>query len=150
MLKLSLNVAFSTEFKINDNHILFCSQKLESQVIYCCFLQPVCRALDWHNTSRPVNNHSGYRFNQLFHKMVMHLSLAVWFHSFLVLPAVGFKASQIDVRYRIPTWQQGAQYNPPWGSSDILTRSVGYTQYRAEPEQVEAGWLWVNSQQTRS
>ena len=70
-----------------------------------------------------------------------NFNLAVWFHSFMLVPAVGFRAWHTDVRYRIPTLgEQGELYNPPWGTSDISTHCIGYIQYRAEPKQVEAGW----------
>ena len=81
----------------------------------------------------------------IFHEMVqIQFSLAEWFHSFLVLPAVGFKAWHTDVRYRkLQTAFQRLSTErtrqSPWGKSDISTHCIGYLQYRAEPKQVEVG-----------
>ena len=116
MPKRLSTVAFSTEIRKIDNLFVSAVRNF-SQVMNCCCLQPAGRVLDCSNTGSSVNNHSCHRFNYLFLKTVTQFSLAVWFHSFLVLP-VGFKA-HTEVRCRIPTWQQGALYIPPWGTSDI-------------------------------
>ena len=38
------------------------------------------------------------------HEMEINFSLEVWFHSFMVFPAVRCKAGHTDVRYSIPTF----------------------------------------------
>ena len=55
-----------------------------------------------------VRNHSWHRFNHLFDEILIQFSLAVWFHSFQVLSAVGFKAWHTDTEYQQHTniWQQ--------------------------------------------
>jgi hypothetical protein len=57
--------------------------------------------------------------------------MAVWGHSFLVLPAVGFFKHDIqisDTEYQQHTniQLQGARYNPPCGTSVIPTHCVGH------------------------
>ena len=61
----------------------------------------LCSQWDFH----PVHfcHFSCHRLNPVFHETVIQFSLAVWFHSLLGLPAVGFKAWHTDVRYRTST-----------------------------------------------
>ena len=61
-----------------------------------------------------------YRFNLLFHEVVVQFSLVVWFHSLLVLPALGFKEQITDVRSRISvTFDNGEHYTIPHGVHQV-------------------------------
>ena len=74
-----------------------------------------------------------HHFNHLLHEILIQFSLAVWFHSLPMLPAVGFKAYQQYTNI----WKQGALYNPPWALSDVSTHRTGNVQNSEEIKQVE-------------
>ena len=91
---------------------------------YCCACIQVFIFYQWYALNDgSVRNQSchHHRFNNLFNEMEIRFMVPLFFS--------GFEIWQTHVRYRIPTFTQGALYNPPWGTSDIWKQSRWWVKF---------------------